>query len=238
MCVLTAIKAPDNQIYLTSNRDEKVAREKATLPKKILVGNTIMYAPIDPVSKGTWIATSKDFSAVLLNGGFQNHVSKPPYRHSRGQIIPDFLKMGCFVSFSKNYNFEGIEPFTLVVFDHKSPELIRELRWCSDTLHTSEIVFDRAQIWSSSTLYSPEAILKRKEWFNKMLEINQANLNQSHILEFHKQGGASDKNDSIFLRRSEDLRTLSTTQIVLSHDGHTLYYEDYIQNTQASFRIL
>ncbi len=239
MCVLTYF--PTNTVdnfILTSNRDEKVLRQKALAPKRIKIGQSTLIAPIDPVSKGTWIATSKNYSIVLLNGGFVNHECKPPYRISRGQVILDFANFENAKSFFETYTFEGIEPFTLIIFEHGLERNVYEIRWCAGQKHFLKLDASIPHIWSSATLYTPEAIVKRKNWYFSLLEKESKNISPSTILDFHVNGGKEDPHDSIHLTRTDDLKTLSTTQICIDTEGHTMVYKDFLQHINRSYRIL
>ncbi len=238
MCVLTYFPSSEDSFVLTSNRDEKVLRQMALPPKRIKIGNTTLIAPVDPISKGTWIATSKKFSIVLLNGGFVNHQSQPPYRISRGQVIVAFSSYTDTKDFFENFNFEGIEPFTLVIFDHNFQRKIHEIRWCNNQKHLRELDQNLPHIWSSATLYTAEATEKRKNWYFDLIQSNDNKLTAETILDFHINGGKEDKHDSIHLTRTDDLKTLSTTQISIDAEGHTMVYKDFLQHTSKSYRIL
>jgi Transport and Golgi organisation 2 len=238
MCVLTYFPYKEDRFVLTSNRDEQVLRLKALPPKRIKIGKNMLIAPVDPVSQGTWIATSKPYSVVLLNGGFICHKSAPPYRQSRGQVILDMATFINAEDFYENYAFDGIEPFTLVVFEHGKGREISEIRWCSGQKFFKQIDINLPEIWSSSTLYSPEAISKRKDWYFHLIAENNNQLLPKDILDFHINGGKDDNHDSINLRRSEDLKTLSTTQISIDSEGHTLVYHDFLQNINKTYRLV
>jgi uncharacterized protein with NRDE domain len=238
MCVLTYFPYKEDRFVLTSNRDEKILRQKALPPKRIKIGKTTLIAPVDPISKGTWIATSKPYSVVLLNGGFVCHQSAPPYQKSRGQVILDLATYKNAEDFFEQYSFSGIEPFTLVVFEHGENRNMHEIRWCSGQKSLKKLNPNLPQIWSSATLYTPEAIEKRKSWFKKFIAENNNIPLPNTILDFHINGGKEDKQDSIHLRRSEDLKTLSTTQISIDSEGHTMVYQDFLQDIKRTYRLV
>jgi Transport and Golgi organisation 2 len=238
MCVLTYFPYKNDRFVLTSNRDEKVLRQKALPPKRIKIGKTMLIAPVDPISQGTWIATSKPYSVVLLNGGFVCHITNPPYRISRGQVILDLATFKNAQDFFNNYNFEGIEPFTLVVFEHGENREINEIRWCSNQKFLKKLDINLPEIWSSATLYSPEAIEKRKAWYMHLISENNNKPLPDDILNFHINGGKGDDYDSIHLRRSEELKTLSTTQISIDTEGHTMVYQDFLQDINKTYRLV
>lgn len=237
MCVLTYIKSLNNEIFITSNRDEKVLRQTALAPRKYKSGKTELIGPIDPVSKGTWIATSKNYTAVLLNGGFVNHISQAPYKHSRGRVILDFALNNNVLSFFENYDFENIEPFTLVVFEHTLNNAIHEIKWCTGKKHLISHNPDEAHIWSSATLYSPEAILNRSNWFYETVANHKTKIESQVLLDFHLNGGKADLHNSIFLNRNNELKTLSTTQIYIATHSKTMFYYDYVNEINKTFQL-
>ena len=87
--------------------------------------------PKDARAGGTWlVATNNGTVACLLNGAFKKHHHSPPYRRSRGLMILDAAtQYNSFQNFTQHYDFEGIEPFTLVVCES---EKVFELRWDED----------------------------------------------------------------------------------------------------------
>ena len=91
MCTVSYFKTRDSIIF-TSNRDEKTSREKAVFPNILEMENQILYFPKDKKASGTWFAADdRGNVAILLNGAFQKHTSKPPYKKSRGIVLLDFL---------------------------------------------------------------------------------------------------------------------------------------------------
>ena len=67
MCTVTFI--PTNQgCIITSNRDEKISREKAISPQEYEIDGKKITFPKDPKEGGTWIAHTNNKIVVLLNG--------------------------------------------------------------------------------------------------------------------------------------------------------------------------
>jgi hypothetical protein len=238
MCVLTYVPIENMGFILTSNRDEKVSRLRAKPPLQINLGKHRLIAPIDAQSGGTWIGTSKDFSLVLLNGGFVKHEVDPlGYKQSRGNIIKQYFEFYDANTFFEEFDFSGMEPFTLVIIPHDYSKKIVEIRWCSGARHFLEKNKNEAHIWSSATLYTDEAIAQRASWFYDYIQEDKHKLDPQAILDFHENGGAADPENSIFLKRSIDLRTISTTQIKFSQVEHTLNYTDFLSNKSNIYRI-
>ncbi|WP_264554454.1 NRDE family protein [Flavobacterium sp. N1861] len=67
MCTVTYVPLK-NGSCLTSNRDEKVAREKAIPPTEYFINNKKVIFPKDPKAGGTWFAYDEKNIIILLNG--------------------------------------------------------------------------------------------------------------------------------------------------------------------------
>ncbi len=147
MCTLTFWPTEDGGI-LTQNRDEQPARSSATL-----VRGSITY-PRDVRAGGTWAAAHEDGTVrCLLNGAFVKHERKPTYRMSRGKMLLDSFAYESVVTFAQSFDFEGVEPFTLIDFTERQ---LVECRWDGAKLHVTTLPSDVPTIWSSCTLYPPD----------------------------------------------------------------------------------
>lgn len=236
MCVLTYIPTSDNGFILTSNRDESVFRSPAKPPQKYTLHGHAVFFPQDPQSSGTWIASDGFFTLCLLNGGVQKHISNPPYRQSRGNIILDFYQFYDVENFIHHYDFEGIEPFTLVMIKNESTVFIDEIRWTGEKLIRQQFPKSEARIWSSVTLYTPETIQKRTTWFNRFLLDNQP-LSTAKMIHFHHTGGDGDINNDIKMNRENTLKTISITQFEVSDENFLIRYEDLFTNKTYHYRV-
>lgn len=230
MCVLTYI--PTNSGYFaTSNRDEATARTAAIPPKSYEINGQVLYFPKDPQGGGTWFATNGNQTVCLLNGGYKNHVRKLPYRQSRGLVVLDFFGYDSVKQFYKNYTFDDIEPFTLVVFD--GSETIQEIRWTGTKTDLNALDGTQPQIWSSATLYSDEIIAERKAWFFDFLA-NEI-VTENSILDFHNFGGRHNEQNAIRMNRNEVLKTVAITQFTVSTEQCAVRYEDLQANRLTAF---
>src|SRR5688572_12833547 len=126
MCTVTFIPARGN-FFFTSSRDEKNSRSKAIVPTLYRYNECNLIFPKDGDAGGTWIAFKENGdAAVLLNGAFICHTSRPPYRISRGVVILDiFTTERPSRTFSKA-DLLDIEPFTLILFEKSC---LYEFRW-------------------------------------------------------------------------------------------------------------
>ncbi len=237
MCVLTYIPTSKNSYFLTNNRDEATARTKALPPRRYRLNNTQVFFPKDPQSGGTWIATSANFTICLLNGAFEKHTPLPPYRQSRGQIIVDFFQYSNTQKFVDNYNFSGIENFTLIIIENTNSMNICELRWDGTTLSEKNIDAHQSHIWSSSTLYPPEVVSNREQWFEDFLKKNPS-LTQEEILDFHKNGGNGDPENDLNMNRNDELKTQCIMQIVRHNQYHSFSFHDLLSNQELRYQVL
>jgi uncharacterized protein with NRDE domain len=231
MCVLTYVPISENGFIVTSNRDENIARPKAKPPKKIVVNGIELFCPVDPISKGTWIATSKFYTLVLLNGGHEKHEVKSNYRQSRGQVIIEFTKWNSPTVFFEEFDFTDMEPFTLLVFDNKNRNEITEIRWSKEKKYLNNLSGDQSRIWSSATLYDSQASENRENWFLKHLTNAQELFSGEYILDFHLNGGSHDPLNSIKLKRDNGIETVCITQIEIYPDAKSLLFNDLISKT-------
>ena len=90
MCTVTYIPTPEGCI-VTSNRDEKITRERALSPQEYLIEGKKIIFPKDPKAGGTWVANNETKIIVLLNGAQEKHIPKPNYRKGRGLVVLDLM---------------------------------------------------------------------------------------------------------------------------------------------------
>ncbi len=213
MCTVTFLPKGKLDFILTSNRDEDPSRASHRLVSKEIAEKTVYY-PQDPKAGGTWFASDKsDFTLCLLNGGFEKHKHEPPYRLSRGILLLDFFKTGNLTEFISSYWFEGIEPFTLIVVEHRVTGLaLHQLVWDEKELNHQVLNQEESYIWSSSTLYPQPVRNERKAWFEEWLT-DRPSFEQSDILEFHQFGGKGDAWNDFVMNREDKVKTVSVTSI-------------------------
>ncbi len=222
MCTVTFLpngKSP----FLTSNRDEQTLRQAASLPEIVPFSSGRMLYPADGKAGGTWIACHENGNAmVLLNGGFEKHIPKPPYRKSRGLI---FLDIFDHARPSENFSFvplDAIEPFTLVIWDSTG---LTETRWDGEHKFVTTLDAGQAHIWSSVTLYDDAVRKKREDWFAVWLS-QHTEPSMQDIMRFHQFDGNGDTTNGILMNRDGLLQTVSITSIALSDNMSKMYYRD------------
>lgn len=235
MCTVTIFYKGNNDFVLTSNRDE--APNRTSIPPKIYNDNSVkMMYPKDELAGGTWIGVSeKNRMICLLNGGFTKHKRQDSYKHSRGLIVKNLLASDNVVSLIENYNFNNVEPFTIVIADWNTDLSFFELVWDGKRSHFDKLPL-QTKIWSSSTLYSEDMKIERHEWFEDFLNHNE--LNSESVLNFHS--AESDNKDYGIVMDRGFVKTTSITQVEKSNGLVRMDYHDLIQNKKYSneFKIL
>ena len=222
MCTVTFVPVKDKFI-ITSNRDEKYTRAKALPPMKYNVNGANLIFPKDANAGGTWIAVNENGNAaVVLNGGFVNHTSNPPYKKSRGLVFLDIISSDEPAHCFSEIDLLNIEPFTLILFQNGT---LFECRWDGSKKHHKELYNRFPYIWSSATLYNEAAVQKREEWFASFLS-NNYNPSQEDILHFHQFTGDGDLHNDLKMDRNGIMSTVSVSSIEIENNMATMKYTD------------
>ena len=229
MCTVTYLPLENEGFILTSNRDESPIRK--TIPPKKYVENGVELAyPKDQLAGGTWIgASTKNRLVCLLNGAFKKHVRNSCYKMSRGLVVKNILTVTDAVVYIKEFDFNDIEPFTIILVD-----------W-NDGLHTYELVWDgfvkhfkklqqEPKIWSSSPLYDAQMKKERRVWFDEWLAKNNK-YNQNKILEFHQNTDKGEGEITIKMKRPF-VETVSITSVKKEKNFLKIQYFDILDEHQ------
>jgi uncharacterized protein with NRDE domain len=220
MCTVTYIPKGAGKFRLTSNRDESPQRAA----KGILHHNGLLF-PRDSEAGGTWIATSAlGRAAVLLNGAFSLHIRRPPYRLSRGLMLLQFFEFNHVEDFKKNFDFKGLEPFTLIVWDQNA---LHELRWDENRLYYTKLNPEEPRVWASATLYNPENLQKRQNWFQQWLQEIPRPSDQE-IMHWHRHAGEGDPWNDLVMNRHEMVKTVSITGISFEDREIQMFFQDLL----------
>lgn len=230
MCTVTIIPKGNNDFILTSNRDEAPNRISLA-PEFYTVDGTEILFPKDELSGGTWIGVSEKKRVVcVLNGAFENHERKLPYRLSRGVVAKHFMVAEDVTGRLLSYDYKGIEPFTIVVADWNANLKFYELVWDGTDTHFSRLPLE-AKIWSSSTLYNVPVRSERKQWFDNFRSNSEPN--GATVLNFHKTAGKENPDYGVIMDRGF-VKTTSITQIKKQADVVEMYYENLLKGQQSS----
>jgi len=223
MCTVSFFPKENGDFILTSNRDESPLRN--TIPPEIYsVEEVNLLFPKDEKAGGTWIGISNKKRLIcLLNGGFEAHIPKQKYRLSRGVIVTKLLTSDDVISEIESFNFDDIEPFTIILVDYKEELQLYELVWDGTKKHFLEKPI-KPIIWSSSLLYSKGIKRKREQWFSEFLKEHK-NPSEAEILNFHKLAGEGNSKTNLVMNRGF-VRTKSITRIKKARNQVEMNYED------------
>lgn len=202
---------------LTHNRDEDVARITSDhLITKEFDGVEATF-PMDIQSQGTWVLTSKTWTTAILNGGFELHNRKPPYRHSRGLLPFMLLKYSSTSNFVNDLNLDQIEPFTQVFLHHTTQDL-SVLVWDGEQKHFNKIKVNEL-VLSSSTLYNHEEKERHKSLIKSINKPTPAELSYIH--------------QSLSWRHNPDLPMLKTTsqvQVLSDYKNKSMKFTKFVKS--------
>ena len=229
MCTVTYLPLGNNEFILTSNRDETPMR-KTIQPEKYSEDGVTLTYPKDMLAGGTWIGLSeKNRLVCLLNGGFEKHERNQYYKMSRGLVVKQILIADDAIHFINHFDFNEIEPFTLILVDWNAPDLeTHELVWDGTKAHFTKLE-QEPKIWSSSSLYTSEMKQLREEWFADWLQENKA-FRQQDILEFHQNTEKGSPETSLKMKRFF-VETVSTTSFKKEKDTMSIQYLDFVNDT-------
>lgn len=230
MCTVSFINNKGVAI-ITSNRDEKVIRPGAVVPRNYVHnGKNIMY-PKDSKAGGTWFAMDENGTVlVLLNGGITKHNPAPPYRKSRGLIVLDIIANDSPKDFWKQIDLNNIEPFTLILYQEK---VLYELIWDGFNKRKTKLDETQNHIWSSVTLYPEEIRKERSNWFFDFIK-DKNEISALQMLDFHKNTHSDDAQNGLIINRENMMKTLSVTQVVIEQNKGAMKYYDLIKTEDFS----
>ncbi len=227
MCTVSYITR-NNEVYITSNRDEQKDRNAVAKPQSIQLENRKITFPQDAKSGGTWFAYDNlNTVIVLLNGAKEKHQKQLGYRKSRGLIVLEIIENLDPLSYWKIIDLEGIEPFTLILLFKTN---LFHLQWDGVEKHQLQLNEKENHIWSSSTLYTNEIQLERRKWFESFQKSAEI-LDSESILNFHSTTHSDDKMNGLVIDRFNEIVTINITQLVLSPGLATLKHLDLVNKT-------
>lgn len=232
MCTVTFIAKGNDDFILTSNRDE--IPERTTLaPQEYTEENVKLIYPKDILAGGTWIGISEKSRLInLLNGGFEAHQREANYKISRGVVVKHLLSVTDVIQEINDFNFEGVEPFTIILVDWSATLKLYELVWDAKTKYFKQLVLLK-YLWSFSKLYNHEMKAKRQKWFLDFLKSKPQDT--AHLMEFHHKGGEGDKTTNLQMDRGH-IKTVSITQVEKSGNEIKLIYKDLKTGTQKEIK--
>lgn len=222
MCLVTYLPTADGYI-LSSNRDEEPARAETTMVEETIGTHQLTY-PRD-IKGGSWIFADKALhNIVLLNGAFELHKRQLPYRMSRGLVIKAYYTYERTADFLEQFDFMGIEPFTLII---NEPATFIEFRWDGMTKHIKTL--DRTQpiVWSSATLYNADMRKQRQAQFERLLDGAELGLPLAQTIHSYR-GDTLPYAYDFNMARHQRVETISRTHIVVANGECNIYYANLI----------
>lgn len=235
MCTVTFLPKKNGQYLLTSNRDEAPHRSPENITTDFIGGQQLAF-PRDEEAGGTWIVMSgADRLVCILNGAFEKHDRKPPYRRSRGLMALDYFLYPNVDAFIADYELIGMEPFTMILCE--CGRLV-ELVWDEKQAHVTELDASAPHIWSSSTLYEAEVKTKRKAWFDTWLKEHSIPYKRDQILHFHRTAGDGDTYNDVVMNRNNIVRTVSITSIEKGDNRMDMRYHDLLRERVRETKIV
>ncbi len=223
MCFLSICRIFED-IVITHNRDESINRPWSQEPSKHKIGNKIVTAPIDPISGGTWIGTTKNETLAILNGAYEKHEKKTIYAKSRGTLIIDYFSSDLtFEDYLFRLNMPDYEPFTLLKVNH-TDFIVTETVWNGKDLSLNDTdISNIPLVYSSATLYDPQTKKDRKTYFQDWFDLTK---DADNIFELHSKEGIN-LSKNFRVKISEEIKTVSTLQIHIS-DTLSVKFKDYL----------
>lgn len=210
MCTLTFIRDTDGYA-LAMNRDERIARGRATQPSRVDVCGVQAIYPRD-VEGGTWIAASdRGVAFALLNW---NDVPADTKKiRSRGEVIPALAgSTSCreAQAAAERLVLKGTLPFRLVgIFPVEKQ--IGEWRWDQTSLQHQALSWDNRH-WFSSSLSDEQAALQRGAACERAWELEDAG-SLDWLRRLHASHDPAPGPFSVCVHR-EGVETLSYTEVV------------------------
>jgi Transport and Golgi organisation 2 len=234
MC--TVVYVPTKQGFLVSSiRDEQFLRPHALPPKQQQYQQAVLLYPTDTQAGGTWIVADQFGKvSILFNGGFEKHVSTPPYAKSRGLVLLDLVSANHFTTAWNEYDLQKIEPFSVVQADGDS--LIR-CTW--DGLQKSMEVLDHHQsyMWSSATLYNEDQRSLRQHIFHEWLQQNTQTMSPDVLISFFETAMPDDAANRFVMNRNNVLGSVSFTACMVQQEATFMQYHHLVTGQVFSAEI-
>lgn len=232
MCTLTYIPFKDFRV-ITSNRDESPLRNATGLSEYYTANNEKYLIAKEPLQGGTNTAIGeKNRNTILLNGAFKPHDMNKRYGMSRGLVLLKCLDYKNAFDFANDFDFDTIQPFTLVDFY----ETIREIRWDGEKIYQKEYSIHEPHLWASAQMYLQKAQQDRLEWFAQLLD--DKNLTAQKVLDFHFYGGNGDPENDMVMNRRNIVQTISISQVLEFDDKKKVSHYDLVNDLTESYDFL
>ncbi len=229
MCTLSFIPIKNGTV-ITTNRDESPQRNSHNLSGYLSALEEKYLIAQEPLRGGTNIAIGeKSRTAVLLNGAFDRHDMNKTYGISRGIVTLKSLDLKDLYAFADRFDFDTIQPFTLVHFG----TTIQEIRWDGMKIYKNEFSVNQPKIWSSPQLYLPAVRKQRAELFESFLKNGE--MSPESIAHFHFTAGIGDKANDFVMNRNGKVQTVSISQIAEINKEKKIVHWDLVEKTKMDY---
>lgn len=206
------------------NRDEQIGRAKALPPAQFTSEQSINYLmPVDPVGKGSWIATNEFGLTLCLLNFYQGELPNGELV-SRGQLVKSYAHYSnaeALIADFTTLSLTQYAPFTLVIFDTQlSSEQghVKALQWDGKTLVDSLPLPPLI----SSAVDADNVRASRRSLFSKFNAIEE---NTTSRLLFHHSHEPEQGHFSPCMHR-DDAHTVSFTHITVTKATIQVNYQD------------
>lgn len=232
MCTCTYIPKP-NGYLLGVNRDESPLRSAKVIWDDSKTNQRLWY-PQEPVAGGTNLGISnRDRIICLLNGSSHRSHLPGPFGRSRGLVVLDSFETESMLPFYEQYDFGGINEFTLLAFDQKQ---ISFMEWDGREVEHHLVDPSRAHIWAAPMLYSNEWQARRREWLAQFLT-NHPEPTAEDLYQFHATGGVGNPYQDMVMNRKNLVKTVSITIIEKSQDHFQMRHQNLLNDEVRHFSL-
>ena len=227
MCTVSYLPLPGSGFIFTSNRDESPSRVTNEIRTQKNTKGNITF-PVDSKGGSWFLASNYGWAVCVLNGAFKYHKHSPPYKLSRGIMSKEVFNYDSQVEFLAKYDFNGIEPFTMIMIESAK---LREVRWDGSVIHIRRLDPKQRYVWFSWTLYNGEMQSIRKAWFENWSS-KHTDFSRHHVHALHRYGGVGDANIDYVMNRNDIVCTVSITQLVQSRERNEMFHYDLMHDQQ------
>ncbi|MDD3457982.1 MAG: NRDE family protein [Weeksellaceae bacterium] len=179
MCIVSIFSNETGDFLLTHNRDESRLRPFSEQIQTAEYHHKNWTGPLDLVSGGTWIYYSDEYACCILNGAYDKHSHRPPYRLSRGLLILELLNYSSIDQFIDRVNLKKIEPFTMIMLKLRTVEK-KILVWDGTERFVEDLSDEKLIVRSSSPLYSPDEKSAHFKAFNELESVDSEGVFELH----------------------------------------------------------
>ncbi|MBL4831185.1 MAG: NRDE family protein [Aliivibrio sp.] len=221
MCTLSwVIEAEGYQLFF--NRDEQKHRAPALSPEIFTTNKLSVVMPVDPIGKGSWIASNELGVTVCLLNNYQGNTPKGDLI-SRGQIVKTLVMTNRVIDL-KSALFEiplfQFAPFTVVIFYPSNTPSILSYCWDGEVLN---------EIPAVSPMISSGVSLKAVTDYRKDIYklITETGVTAEKLDKFHQHQHQQYGHLSVQMSR-DDAQTVSVTNVVVNRDEIQMNYRPVV----------